>query len=59
MSVLSAKKVERIKDKGRYGDGEVRGFYLQVSPTGRSPGCFATSSTRSRVGWASVAWSSA
>jgi len=32
--VLSAKKVERIKNKGRYGDGEVRGLYLQVSNNG-------------------------
>jgi integrase len=34
LSVLSAKKVERATEKGRYGDGEVRGLYLQVSANG-------------------------
>jgi integrase len=29
--VLSAKKVERVKAKGRYADGTVSGLYLQVS----------------------------
>jgi hypothetical protein len=32
--VLSAKKVERVKAKGRYYDGEVRGLCLQVSARG-------------------------
>lgn len=32
--MLSAKKVERTTEKGRYGDGEVRGLYLQVSANG-------------------------
>jgi integrase len=34
LAVLSAKKVERVKAKGRYGDGEVPGLYLQVSENG-------------------------
>ncbi len=29
--MLSAKKVERVKAKGRYADGTVSGLYLQVS----------------------------
>ena len=32
--MLSAKKVERVKAKGRYTDGEVKGLYLQVSARG-------------------------
>ena len=32
--MLSAKKVERVKAKGRYGDGEVKGLYLQVTARG-------------------------
>jgi integrase len=32
--VLSAKKVERVKAKGRYADGTVPGLYLQVSDSG-------------------------
>jgi integrase len=32
--VLSAKKVERVKAKGRYADGVVPGLYLQVSDRG-------------------------
>jgi integrase len=32
--VLSAKKVERVKAKGRYADGTMPGLYLQVSDSG-------------------------
>jgi integrase len=32
--VLSAKKVERVKAKGRYADGTLKGLYLQVSDSG-------------------------
>jgi integrase len=32
--VLSAKKVERVKAKGRYADGTLPGLYLQVSDSG-------------------------
>jgi len=32
--VLTAKKVERLKQPGRYRDGHIRGLYLQVGPTG-------------------------
>jgi integrase len=34
MAVLSAKKVERVKAKGRYADGTLPGLYLQVSARG-------------------------
>jgi integrase len=32
--VLTVKKVEREKRPGRYRDGEIRGLYLQIGPTG-------------------------
>jgi integrase len=32
--VLSSKKVERVKNRGRYADGVVPGLYLQVSDSG-------------------------
>ena len=32
--MLSAKKVERVKAKGRYADGTMPGLYLQVSDSG-------------------------
>ena len=32
--MLSAKKVERVKAKGRYADGTLPGLYLQVSASG-------------------------
>jgi len=31
---LSAKRVQRLKGEGRYHDADVRGLYLQVSPSG-------------------------
>jgi integrase len=34
LPVLSAKKVERVKAKGRYADGTLKGLYLQVSDSG-------------------------
>jgi integrase len=34
LEMLSAKKVERVKTKGRYADGTVRGLCLQVSSNG-------------------------
>ena len=32
--MLTAKKVEREKRPGRYRDGQIRGLYLQIGPTG-------------------------
>ncbi len=32
--MLTAKKVERLKQPGRYRDGHIRGLYLQIGPTG-------------------------
>ena len=53
-SKLSVLAIGRAKEPGLYPDGQ--GLYLQVAPSGRSPGSFATSTPGGAGTWGWAAW---